>query len=57
MVKLTVVGVETVPSTVGVESKKFKSTVFEHLSECGCWGKKVWDFGSGEKKKRQKYVI
>ena len=57
MVKLTVVGVEMVPSTVGVESKKFKSTVFEHLSEWVMLGKKVWDFGSGEKKKRQKYVI
>jgi len=35
MVKLTV-GVKMVPSTVGVESKKFKSTVFEHrLSGCG----------------------
>ena len=51
MVKLTVVGVEMVPSTVGVESKKFKSTVFEHLSEWVMLGKKVWDFGSGEKKK------
>jgi len=57
MVKLTVVGVEMVPSTVGVESKKFKSTVFEHLSEWVMLGKKVWDFGSGEEKKWQKYVI
>ena len=54
MVKLTVVGVETVPSTVGVESKKFKSTVFEHLSEWVMWEKKVWDFGSGEEKKMAK---